>query len=394
MVKVKVTPNDVVDAAVEYCENELSKAADEAQGRVKNGIDGKIADFNAKVDATIDGAVEGTKERVKAWASKTLNKVSGGKMWGSPSCWMHLMFVEFRWMILVYYTCYTLVISTVYAIDLHAHSGDTGSDDSLFVPLIACMGGAQFEAQLSLGVKDRVWGGSEYTASTSKCQVSGPCKAHTFDSAKGPMAPTCTNDMVGDFEGCTNATVGHVQGCMLSGKLEFSSNAPANLYYIIFITIMPMYALLVLYNLFFKHGAFKGGIANKEYIQALQTIQTARWYRTYTSIVLVISLGLIIYGAMQAFDASQNAFLNHIAGSIALIVLIPSPRRIAAKVDKIEYDGEAVKENRKSAWLAITTMFNWDTSKYYEEAGRIEKLGDGALHEIKNYIEIPFLCGD
>ena len=153
MNKVKVTPNDVVDAAVEYCENELSKAADEAQGRVKNGIDGKIADFNAKVDATIDGAVEGTKERVKAWASKTLNKVSGGKMWGSPSCWMHLMFVEFRWMILVYYTCYTLVISTVYAIDLHAHSGDTGSDDSLFVPLIACMGGAQFEAQLSLGVR-------------------------------------------------------------------------------------------------------------------------------------------------------------------------------------------------------------------------------------------------
>lgn len=178
------------------------------------------------------------------------------------------------------------------------------------------------------------------------------------------MAPTCTNDMVGDFEGCTNATVGHVQGCMLSGKLEFSSNAPANLHYIIFITIMPMYALLVLYNLFFKHGAFKGGIANKEYIQALQTIQTARWYRTYTSIVLVISLGLIIYGAMQSFGTSQNAFLNHIAGSIALIVLIPSPRRIAAKVDKIEYDGEAVKENRKSAWLAITTMFNWDTSKY------------------------------
>lgn len=380
-VKTKVTPNDVVDAAVEAGKNELSKAADEARGRVENGIDGKIADFNAKVDATIDGAVEGTKERVKAWASKTLNTVSGGKMWGSPSCWMHLMFVEFRWMFLVYYTCYTLIISTVYAIDLHAHSGDTGSDDSIFVPLIACMGGAQFEAQLSLGVKARVWGGSEYVASTSKCQVSGPCKAHTFDSATGPMTPT-------------NANVGHVQGCMLNGKLDELATAPANLHYIILITIMPMYALLVLYNLFFKHGAFKGGIANKEYIQALQTIQTARWYRTYTSIVLVISLVLIIFGAINAFNASQNAFLNHIAGSIALIVLVPSPRRIAAKVDKIEYDGDAVKENRKSAWLAITTMFNWDTSKYYEEAGRIEKLGDGALHEIKNYIEIPFLCGD
>ena len=274
----------------------------------------------------------------------------------------------------------------------------------------------------AIQVKNRMWGASEYVASTTKCQVKGPCKDHT----------------------ATNK----VTGCSLTGKMTGLDSTPATLNYIIFMTIVPMYVLLVLYNLFFKLGAFKGGIANKEYIQALQKIQTARWYRTYTSIVLVISLALIVFGAYKALDASGNTLINHLAGSIALIVLIPSPRRIAAKVDKIEYNGDAVKKNRKSAWLAITTMFNWDTSKYvsppagsrralwpascrvagchcstaiawgrrgvvhvlsgadvcvlfpvpaqYEEAGRIEqleKLGDDTLQEIKNYIEIPFLCG-
>lgn len=341
----------------------LTKVADEALGRVEDGI------------SAGDAAAAAT-------ASKKLSKCSGGKMWGSPSCWMHLMFVEFRWMILVYYTCYTLIINTVYEIDLQKHSGNEGSSDAAFVPLISCMGGSVFEAQLSLGVKARVWGSSEYVAYTPKCAASGPCSGHTSDVAGQ----------------------GYVKGCMMSASMTDLSSTPATLNTIILMTIMPMYGLLVLYNLFFKLGAFKCGIANKEYIQALQQIQTARWYRTYTSIVLVVNLGLIVFGAIAAYSASENAFLNHIAGSIALLVLIPSPRRIAAVPDKIEYNGDAVKENRSSFWLAITTMFNWDTSKYYEEADRIGRLntelkklkeGDGeqAIQEIKNYFEIPFLCG-
>ena len=68
------------------------------------GISDFAKDGNAKIDAEIDGAVENAKDAAGAWASKKLSKVSGGKMWGSPSCWMHLIFVEFRWMFLVCYT--------------------------------------------------------------------------------------------------------------------------------------------------------------------------------------------------------------------------------------------------------------------------------------------------
>ena len=47
----------------------------------------------------------------------------------------------------------------------------------------------------------------------------------------------------------------------------------------------------------------------------------------------------------------------------------------------------------RSCWVLTFASSSLPPAQY-EEAGRIEKLGDGALPEIKNYIEIPFLCGD
>ena len=169
------------------------------------------------------------------------------------------------------------------------------------------------------------------------------------------------------------------------------SKLPMYLHFLIAAPILPVYAGLILYNLVFKSGGFDGSTADSHYIQSLQDIQTKRWFRTYTNILLAVLMAVTCF-ALTFTWSSTSTTLNLIAGGVALLVLVPTPRRIAPK--KIVYDRKAVAESRKGLFKKFSTIVNWNSTKYQEEAARALNLKNGVegWHEIKNIVEIPMCC--
>jgi len=275
------------------------------------------------------------------------------------------MLVEYRWMLLVYYTTYVLITNTSVALEYD-------SDSKRNAGMLACAGASEFDSQLTSGVRERMWGDDKYEIWVRSCQSVGPCAAHTCPWAAYQQP---------------------VAGCRCSLERETDERKEFGIHVIIVLAIWPVYTGLILFNLVFKSGGFDGATPNKKYIQSLQDIQTKKWFRTYTNVLLAVLMTLTFYAVTLTWSSSSTT-LNLLAGGLALVVLVPTPRRTAPT--NIVYDSDAVAKARSGLVMKLSTIVNWNSTMYMEEAARLRKKEESDpyqdWHEITNYCEIPVIC--
>lgn len=310
------------------------------------------------------------------------NGPRGPRMIWDPRCWLHVVLIEYRWIWLFYYTLYVTIIATTRSYE-YADEYTAGFMEQYAM----CDGLAVWTKKHADLLQQKMWSSSvdeSWTADGGRCQVQrGPCVGATY---KYPdcSPPTCYQD----------PETSTVDGCDLQDHSGVTAPDQFYIHMAVLAVTVPFGVGLSLYQICRNHGQFDVHFtANKDYIDSLHRIQIKPWYRTYTNAMFFLIFPVCGFGMyrLQSVNAPQNDILTLIVSALALLQMIPSPRRVAP--NKIEYDPKDINNERKSFVEKFVKITNWTSTDYHENWERISKMKVNEEWErMNNICEVPCLC--
>lgn len=327
----------------------------------------------------------------------------GGRQLFDVRCWLHVLLVEYRWIWIVYFTFYSLlinaknVIETGDAAQYTAEGGRRGGNEhgwnEYYTRMAGCVGTAGFSQQFQEYTTSFAWEKHpvfELKVPNTGCPTAGLCRGHQ------PFDDLGTNVTV--IPGCLDARHYRLNTCDDDNEDACDS---ANIYYLNFgfmAITLPALAALSMWQICCQRGGFdRHCTANEDYIRSLHRVQLSEYYRTYTNFVLFVSLllGVWIYIEISKNTSNQEALYTLLIAVLALVQTIPRPRRIAPTETK--FNRKDINKQWVSCSDQLTKVFNWTAMDYRENAADAAMLrnDDEENWDLRKNLpccEIPCIC--
>jgi len=314
--------------------------------------------------------------------------------------------VEYRWIWVTYFTFYALLNNTARNIDLDPDDTTDNTNTEKYNAMAFCVGQKDFRLQHSEFTASRAWamspdfefdGGQSNTQTSGGCPALGPCQGHNPFTGNATDEVKCEGGLLPpfDFQSFDYSNSAHrlayakhrARGICLS-KHDYVSDGddygsePFIINMVGLALMIPMFLGLSLWQICCKRGGFdKSFTPDADYIQSLHNIQIQRWYRTYTNLVAVFALATGLYGLERLIntDATTSSIQTHVLGLIALVGVIPRPRRVAPT--ELVYDPELINKyvTKVSDWL--TKVLVWTSTDFHEYHERLLKFEDNVKRE-------------
>lgn len=208
-------------------------------------------------------------------------------MMKNPLSLIQMWFLEFRWIIIVYYALYTLEINTLKAVFTELFA-----KDSTLLKHVACVGLGKYEKELTKEFTDIMWG--DYIIELPK-----PAK-------------------------CPTGAAEYTDRIYLDASKESVVTSFFTMNVIMVLTFITAFVLYPIYLFVTGKGNWYGTSFSPDMLETLNKAKLSLLYRRYLMVCTFTVVLVAIWTLYEGFKAEATGFIsNFIAGIITVILALP-----------------------------------------------------------------------